>query len=305
MPGVLVGIDIGGTKIHAAAFDSQLNLVTEIRAVTKPNGSSLARKAADVVAELRRGLSDPVDGIGIGVPGVVDHVAGTVRQAVNLGIGDTPVELAALMAEATGVPCRLDNDAKVAALGARQLIDPELDDLAYLSIGTGMAAGIVLGGRLHRGHSGVAGEIGHFPVVPGGPQCKCGLRGCLEVVASGAAIARQRPEVEGHSPTTALVAAVASGDTEAQVVLTQLGDHLAAAVYLLAVTYDVGRIVLGGGVAEAGAPVLDTVVQGIRRLERESAFVRSLELPPRVSLVPEGGVGALGAALLVKRWETW
>src|SRR6185312_9579035 len=125
-------------------------------------------------------------------------------------------------------------------VGASRVLDLDDADLAYLSIGTGLAAGSVLSGRLHRGARGGAGEIGHVPVDPSGPMCPCGQRGCLEAVASGSAIARAWPigshperRAAGESPAAALFRAAADGDGAARRLRAKIADHLAAAVQLL------------------------------------------------------------------------
>lgn len=304
---VRFGIDIGGTKIHAVAFNGDHRAVAEIRRPTgarrHPDGDDpqgLAGQVIDMIDGLRTETGRrPLGGIGIGVPGVVDPERGVVRAAVNLGIGSEPLELADQVAAAFGAACRVDNDVNVAALGARQLLDPDMHDLAYLSVGTGVGVGIILGGRLRRGHAGVAGEIGHFPVEAEGPPCPCGLHGCLDVVASGKAIARLWPTPSGRSPFRHLTEAATDGDPQAVMVRHRIGRHLAAAVYLLTVTYDIGRIVVGGGVAELGDQLLAVINDGIDDLAKRSDLVRSLDLGDRVSLRPDGPVAAVGAALLL------
>lgn len=300
--GVIVGLDIGGTKTHAAAFDRRLNQVAEYLVPTVTGGVQVV---AGFVLDTVAGLEQQLDGravstIGIGIPGLIDHATGSVRQAVNLGIGDKPLDIVALLNGRYRVPCHIDNDVNVAALGAYQVlrVGDDITDLAYLSIGTGIAAGIILSGRIHRGHRGVAGEIGHFPFVPDGPDCECGLQGCLEAVASGSAIGRQWPTSNGTSPSASLITEANNGNTRAGAILDPIADHLAKAVYLLATAYDVDRIVIGGGVADIGGLLLDTINAGLRRLEARSGFVRSLELPGRTSIKPSGGVGVIGAAIL-------
>ena len=302
-----LGVDVGGTKIHAVAFDSAHRPVAEVR---RPTGSGtgdedpevvdVADQVIDVIDELWTACGRrPLRGVGIGIPGVVDPQQGLVRAAVNLGIGSEPIDLADQVAEAFGTSCRVDNDVNVAVLGARQLIDPDLPDLAYLSLGTGVGVGVLLDGRLRRGHAGVAGEIGHFPVEADGPACPCGLNGCLDVVASGRAIGRLWPTPAGQSPFRHLSDAAGDGDPEAVEVRDRLGRHLATAVYLLTITYDIGRIVVGGGVAELGDELLAVIDDGLDHLGKQSDLVRSLSLHERVSLRPDGPVAAVGASLLV------
>ncbi len=299
--GIIIGLDIGGTKTHVAAFDERYNLIAELRKPTV-TGSLTAVGGAiiDSVAELRDKLNGSViTTIGIGIPGLIDREAGTVRQAVNLGIGDDPLDIVSRVTDVYDVECHIDNDVNVAALGAFHLLrGGDVSDLAYLSIGTGIAAGVILDGNVHRGHRGVAGEIGHFPIMVGGPECECGLTGCLEALASGSAIARQWPTEGPTSPTESLIAAAKRDDEAAVLMLGRVSDHLAKAVYLLAITYDVDRIVVGGGVADLDDLLLDIIKDGLARLEQQSAFVRSLQLPSRVILKPHEPVGAIGAAAL-------
>lgn len=299
--GITIGLDIGGTKTHAVAFDSHDDVVAELLRPTATGGPDIVGQSiVEVVAALAADLGGAtIDAIGIGIPGLVDRQKGSVRQAVNLGIGEEPLDLVSLVTDANEVRCSIDNDVNAAALGAFRLLESDrVSDLAYLSIGTGIAAGVILRGALHRGHRGVAGEIGHLPVEIDGPRCECGLQGCLETVASGSAIARQWPGSDGRPPSESLVAAAEAGNQQAVALLERTADHLARAVYLLAITYDVDRIVLGGGVADLDGPLLDIVNRGIARLERQSAFVRSLELPSRLLLKPPGSIGAIGAAAL-------
>ena len=304
--GVVIGLDVGGTKTHSSAFDHQYNSRADVRVPTRTgSGEIVAASIIDTVATLTRELDGwPIDAIGIGIPGVVDQATGSVRQAVNLGIGNEPLELCERLESVYGAPCHIDNDVNVAALGAYHILrnDRDISDLAYLSIGTGIAAGIILDGRMRRGHRGVAGEIGHFPLLPDGPECECGLRGCLEALASGSAIAKQWPSTTASSGSAELLIRRANaGDATATATLDPIVDHLAKAIYLLAITYDVDCVVIGGGVADLGVLILDAITVGLQRLENRSEFVRSLQLTERVVLKPAGAVGAIGAALLADR----
>ncbi len=152
--------------------------------------------------------------IGIGIPGLVDTASGEVAHAVNLGVDRLP--LGGVLAERLGVRVRVENDVKAASLGAYDLLGLT-GTMAYLNLGTGMAAGIVVDGRLWRGTSGIAGEIGHIPIDPAGAECACGQRGCLETVASGSGIARQWPTAD-PLPARSLFEAAAAGDGEARAI---------------------------------------------------------------------------------------
>lgn len=299
------GLDIGGTKTLAVVVDERERVVGQASAPTVRGERPVVDGAVGVV---RKALGAAGVGlgalatVGIGTPGVVDTAAGTVRHAVNLGLGDRPVALADRVSTALGrVPVRVDNDLNVAALGAAHLADPGRGavDLAYLALGTGVAAGLVLDGRLRRGTAGAAGEIGHVVLDDDGPPCPCGQRGCLELYASGSALAAAWPTPQGRHPPAELVAAVAAGDERARAAWTTFTDAVAAGVLLLGLTVDVPVVVLGGGVARLGQPLLVGVRQSLARAAARSAFLTSLDLPARVRLSPpDVPVAAVGAALL-------
>ena len=230
------------------------------------------------------------------VPGAVDPASGRVAHAVNLGLDGLALgdELAARL----GVRLRLENDVNVAALGAFHLLGHGPDrSMAYLNLGTGLAAGLVLGGRLWRGSRGTAGEIGHIPVDPAGELCSCGQRGCLELLASGSAVARQWP-TEHPRPVQDLFEAAAAGDALAIEVRQRFIDNVASAVRVLVLTVDVDDVVIGGGITSLGAPLLEAIREVLAAWSAQSEFLASLELPSRVGLAPAGPVASVGAALL-------
>ncbi|MBW8871465.1 MAG: ROK family protein, partial [Leifsonia sp.] len=165
-----VGVDIGGTKTEAVAIDDAGLVIDEVRVPTGFGAEAVVASTVAAVTELAERLGTTPSGfgaIGVGVPGAVDPASGRVAHAVNLGLDGLALgdELAARL----GVRVRLENDVNVAALGAFHLLGhgPERS-MAYLNLGTGLAAGLVLGGRLWRGSRGTAGEIGHIPVDPAG-----------------------------------------------------------------------------------------------------------------------------------------
>ncbi|MDC7122119.1 ROK family protein, partial [Cellulomonas fimi] len=242
-------------------------------------------------------------GVGLGLPGVVDVAAGTVEHAVNLGI-DQRVALAALVADRLRpVPVRLENDLNAAVVGAARFVEPHADgaqhDLAFLALGTGLAAGLLLDGRLRRGSQGAAGEIGHLTFVPDGLPCKCGQTGCLEQYASGSALDAAWPSRTGAPAPAEVFAAAAAGDPEAVALRDQFAAAVAAGVRVLVLTCDVRHVVIGGGVSAVGAPLLDAVRGVLDAAAGTSPFLASMRLADRVTLAPEGvPVGAVGAALV-------
>jgi glucokinase len=304
-PELTIGVDIGGTKTLALAVDPQGRPMASARLGTTTSSAESvvagAESAVRLVAE-ELGLAPSDAGvIGVGVPGRVSPALGTVAHAVNLGLGDEPLPLGPLLQDALGVPVHVENDVNAAALGAGLLLGRPTADLAYLSIGTGIAAGFVLGGRIRRGRRGLAGEIGHLTVDPRGERCECGRRGCLELVASGSAIARVWPADDGRSPTEDLLRAAAAGHPGAVAIRDQLAGHLADAVLLLMLTMDVELVVLGGGVAEVGEPLLGAVRVAVRERAGVAAFLEAEDLADSVVLAPHAPVGAIGAALAARR----
>ncbi|GII99550.1 putative NBD/HSP70 family sugar kinase [Sediminihabitans luteus] len=303
-PGALsVGLDVGGTKVLGVLLGPEGNVLATLRIPTRYGPEGVVASAVEAV----RGLAEPagvdpteLSGVGIGVPGLVDPATGSVVHAVNLGIEGKPFALAAqVSAELGGVAVSVDNDLNVAALGAAHAAPPSASgDLAFLALGTGMAAGIVLAGELRRGVSGAAGEIGHVPVDPAGPECPCGQRGCLETFVSGTALSARWPSREGRPAPAELFDAAAAGVPEAVQIKHEFVTAVASAVRLLVLTYDVDRVVLGGGVSALGVPLLDGVREALARQADGSPFIASLAIADRVALCPpDVPVAAVGAAL--------
>jgi glucokinase len=182
-----VGLDIGGTKAHAVAVDENGAVVQQLRLPTGFGADAVLGTAIAAVTQLAaladRSASDFLS-IGVGIPGAVDSDTGRVAHAVNLGLEN--LELGRGLNEQFGIPVRVENDVNAAAFGAYHLLSRQragtvqrsgADSMAYLNLGTGLAAGLVLDGRLWRGSRGTAGEIGHIPVDPNGPLCTCGQSG--------------------------------------------------------------------------------------------------------------------------------
>jgi predicted NBD/HSP70 family sugar kinase len=294
---VSVGLDIGATKTLGLVVGGDGGIRAEVREPTEPGAEGIVRTAARVV-ELLRAASDEalVGPVGVGIPGLVDVEQGAVKHAVNLGVDGEWFPLRTLLGDRLGVPVVVENDVNAATLGAVALSGA--NDLVYLSIGTGLAAGLVLQGRLRRGAHGAAGEIGHVPVDPAGAACQCGQRGCLETVASGSALAAAWPS-DGAPPAQALFAAAAAGDARALQVRDRFAAGVAAAVRVLGLSVDMETVVLGGGVAQLGEPLLEAVASALRRQAVDSPFLASLDLAGRLRVVPaDYPVAAVGAAIL-------
>src|SRR5580700_9725740 len=210
-----IGVDLGGTNLRIAAVDEHGALVEKITLGTKV---SLGRDhvigdMCDAIQRMAEKFknSAPLLGIGIGVPGIIDMQTGLVRESPNLPDWvDYPARAAIEQCLKTVVI--LENDANVAALGEKWLgAATDYDDMAMLTLGTGVGGGLVMGGSIWHGMSGMAGEFGHTTVEPEGALCGCGNRGCLEAYASATAVVRMAREAMASGAAPGLTRAANSG----------------------------------------------------------------------------------------------
>lgn len=292
-----IGVDIGGTKTEAVLLGAGGEVLHELRLPTGHGADEVIATAVAAIEGVRSAAGDEPVSIGVGIPGMVDQASGTVSHAINLGVEH--LELGQILAGRFGAAVRVENDVNAAALGAFHLLNqPATASLAYLNLGTGLAAGLVLRGELWRGARGAAGEIGHILVDPAGPLDLDGQRGGLEVVASGSGVARQWASDE-ENPVTAVLDAADAGDERAIEIRRRLFEGVASSVRILVLTVDVDLVVVGGGLAGLGERLLGGVHRVIAGWESQSAFIESLDLGARITtLPPEAPVAALGAAHL-------
>lgn len=315
---IRVGVDIGGSKIAVLVVNAAGTVLARrhVPAASSEPDQAIAQIVEvirDTVAESGSSMSD-VEAVGLGVPGRVDSASGDVTFAVNLGWQHLP--LGRRLSVALGVPCIVENDVRAAAVGLhREAPFGATDDLVYLGIGTGISAGVILDGRLHRGVRGLAGEIGHVVLDPDGAQCACGLRGCFETIAAGAGIAGAAREAVAAAvasgeptslaavadPTAADVfAAAAAGDVAATRIVDRAAAAIARMVHELVLAYDVELVVIGGGISRAGEPLLERVQAGLARIGAPSPFAAELLAETDVRLVgSDHDVGTRGAIALL------
>jgi len=242
-------------------------------------------------AGLERGA---LESIGIGIPGQVDQARGVVRHAFNLDVES--FALGPELNRETGVSVTLENDVTAAALGAVHLLDLD-GTIAYLNLGTGLAAGIVIDRHPVRGAHGYAGEIGHLPLDPAQLPCTCGERGCLETAASGAALRASWP-AGGEHPGETLFASVTAGDTEASAAFERLVWGATSAIRLLGMALDPHAVVIGGGLRLLGDPLFDAIRDRLEEWGPRSPFLGELRLGERLLVLPpHSPAAAVGAAL--------
>lgn len=299
-PGAVVaGIDVGGTGIKAGLVGADGVVRHELRRPTRVElGPDAVVSAVGVVGdELAAAAAirgETLRGVGIGVPGIVDSHTGIAHYAANLGWHDVP--FAGLLTARIGVPAILAHDVRNGAL-AEAVFGAGVgrDSVYFVAIGTGIAGGSVIRGRVDDGATGQAGEIGHLVVRPGGPRCGCGNYGCLEAVASASRIAARYAERSGlpiGSVTAQTVAErVARGERLAAEVwdeaIAALADALAAEVVLT----DPGCIVIGGGLALAGPTLFDPLIAAL------PSRLTFRPPPPVLPAVLGDRAGMVGAAL--------
>jgi len=322
--GHLLGLDIGGTKTAVLLVDRSFQVLGQVTrpTVTSSPEALIAAVLAAIDETLAQAgvLATQINATGIAVPGLVDSGQGIVELAVNLNLADYP--LGPILAVHLQTPCTLENDVRSAALGAYHYVNhnDSLRHVAYLSIGTGIAAGAVLDGRLYKGARGMAGEIGHIIFEPDGPICGCGQAGCLEAVASGSAIARMAreqmtlpgqgvnvdsvPSGDAALTAKAVFEAARQSDPIAAGIIQQASRYLARAIQFLIMAYDVEKVVLGGGVTHAGPALLDPLLVELAGLRSQSALATAMLLDDKISLLPAGyNAGAWGAIMMLVEEE--
>jgi glucokinase len=311
----LAGLDVGGTKIEAALVDRSGRLLSQ--AYLPMDSRSDQRAVISIVAALRQLLGEStapsnfLQAVGVAITGKIH--AGTVELAVNLKLRNYP--LAQALAEIFHVPFFLENDVRTAALGAYRHFSSQrpLRSLVYLSIGTGIAAGLVLDGRLYRGANGMAGEVGHIVVAPGGSLCACGLHGCLETVAAGPAIAAAAAQAVRSGQATSLAdahpldsravyQAYAAGDRAAGDIVRRVSTYLAHAIQGLIMAYDVDLLVLGGGVTGDSHLFLPPILEVLSHMRLQSELSDMLLQEDKIALLPKGiNPAVLGAIELAEK----
>jgi glucokinase len=306
-----IGVDLGGTQLRAVRVDHDGHVAAFARADTAATEgpAAVVAQIAELIATVQgETTADDIIGVGVGTPGPVDPLAGIVWEAPNLR-GWANVPLKQMVAERTGLPVEIGNDANVAALGEWRFGSGRgCTDFVYVTISTGIGGGVISNNALLLGRRGGAGEVGHMTIQTDGPLCGCGNVGCWEAVASGTALARfaatalerRRPSLitdfAGEEPLTArhIAAAAEAGDELALELMERQGDLIGVGVVNVLHLYAPERVALGGGVTKS-MPLWDA---HMRRTVAKRAM-----LPYRdtsIGVVELGDqVGVLGAAALL------
>jgi glucokinase len=293
-----LGLDLGGTNLKWAvvAHDgvAWTTLARDsVRTRTAPDASAvpdlvvaqLGEVAAAAVAQ-----HGPILSVGIGVPGLYDPPAGTTRFLVNVPGPWAGHPVAGPVAEAVGVPAFLVNDARAFGLAELRLgAGRGASTMIGLTLGTGVGGVVAIDGRVHQGHDGTAGEIGHQTIDPDGPWCGCGNRGCLEAFARADQIALAC----GTATAEEAVRAAQAGDERAVRGLRDIGRYLGIGIGNMIAVLSPDRVVLGGGVSAAGellfAPIRDELRRRVTTTSLDEVELAAAELGT--------WAGAIGAAV--------
>jgi glucokinase len=301
-----IGLDVGGTKVAAGVLDDQGRIVEKLkRSTPAADPEHTAQVIAAVITELCG--RHPVTAVGLGAAGFVNESRTSVMFAPNLAWRDEP--LRKRVEDLVGLPVIMENDANAGAWAEVRFGSARgFRDVVLLAIGTGIGCGIVLDGKLYRGRWGMAGEPGHYRVVPDGRLCGCGNRGCLEQYASGSALVAEAREFAARRPAGAIrllqlsggspqgidgpqvTLAAREGDPAALRCFQTVGSWLGQGLADLAAILDPGCFVIGGGVSEAGdlliGPARATFERALTgRGHREFADIRLTHFGADASLV--------------------
>jgi glucokinase len=310
--GLILGIDLGGTKIRSMSFDRDMKVIGEDYRETEAEGGpdAVIARMADSARTAAKG--GRILCAGVSTPGPSMPSKGVVTAPPNLP-GWRNVPLAKKISDLLQVPAWLENDANSAALAEHELgAGKGLQHMILVTLGTGVGGGLVLDGKLYQGASGGAGEVGHMTIVPDGPRCNCGRNGCLEAVASGIAFAREGAALVARSPqgTLARLAAEANeapsaklideaaqaGDAEAEAIIRSAGRYLGAGLTNLVNIFNPEMIVIGGSLRLMGEPYMG---EAKRIVERE-AFAQHFADVRIVDAELGDESPAIGAALIAK-----
>jgi len=311
-----IGIDVGGTNVKIALVDDKGKITYSNSVPTRAEMgyeytiNNMKQAIRDLLSETKLSAKD-IEGIGFGLPGQVDFKSGIVRLITNIP-GWVEIPLARIIEDEFHIPTRIDNDVRCAALGELNYgAGKGCENLICITVGTGIGSGLIVNGKLVRGASNAAGEIGHIKLqIHDGPICGCGDTGCLEAFASGPSIValaeeyikggkstKYREMANGNPITPYIVCEAAkAGDAVAKRIFTIIGEYIgvgmASAVNLL----NPERIIVGGGVADAGdilmAPLKESLKKRAMKISGDAVEVVPAQLG--------NTAGVIGASLLIE-----
>jgi glucokinase len=307
-----IGCDLGGTNLRAAVVDTDTGAIsglTSIPTLAREGHDAVMARMADLIESVITASGVPkseIGGVGVGVPGVLDLDRGLVLFLPNLPGTWPNVPLRDTIAQHVGLPTQLLNDARSMTLGEWKFgAGRGVDTMACFGIGTGIGGGLILNGQLHLGIGGTGGELGHQIIDLNGPACGCGSRGCLEAFASGPAITAMGLKAITQGLTTrmgelvdydlnrvtpkVIAQAASAGDAIARDIYERAGFYIGIAVSSILASVGPRRVVIGGGVSQAGDVLLDpirrTVLDRVHVMPVEQVEIVAAELGPNAGMI--------------------
>ena len=305
-----IGINVAGSKIRAALVDEQGRVIERVE--TEISSENIVPQLATIAGELRPALGT-VAALGVAIPGLVNRQ--TDRVVDPRGLPAPMVEdLHGELTRATGLRVEIENDANAAAYGEFKVgAGRGSSNLFYIMIGDGIGGAIILDGKLWTGASGFAGEVGHITIDSEGLECVCGNTGCLETLASAPSIVRRARERLNRDSTSSLsrlafnknftAADLAhearEGDDFAAMMIERTGRYIGTGVASVINLLNIERIVLGGGVMDAGPLILNPIIQEVKR----RAFQPCFEATQIVIAELGSDAAPIGAAMMARDAE--
>jgi glucokinase len=277
------GVDLGGTNICCALGTPDGRILCQKKSPTRSyeGPEAVLNRIAEIISGAAAEAGHVPAAVGMGVPGLLDLERGVTKFLPNLPTNWRDIPVRDALSSRIGCPIYLLNDARLATLGELKFgSGRECRTMAFFALGTGIGGGIVIDGKLRLGPLGAAGELGHQTIVPNGPRCGCGSRGCLEALASGPAIVGEgvrlmkaglapilhglvHGEASGVTPGE-MAQAAESGDSYVREAIVQAATYIGIAVANVVTILHPDRVLVGGGVAEIGALLVDTVRDTMR-----------------------------------------
>jgi glucokinase len=312
---VFIGIDLGGATLKGALVSPAGEIIHETRIESEQQSpDALFSQIVQAALALRddKKARGKVGGVGVGIPGLVNRKTNRIEVMPNLPTL-SEIDITAELSRQTGLPVILDNDANAAAYGELQVGAARgRREVFFVSLGTGIGAGLIINGRIYRGAAGFAGEFGHMTIDPEGIECACGNIGCLETIASGPSIVRRTRERLYRDRTSSLsrlaiprdreftaediAKASREGDEMAQLMLERTGMFLGIALAAVLNLLNVEMVVMGGGVMDAGDLILKPTIKETRRRAFPPSFNSCEIVIAKLGL----SAGMIGAALMAR-----
>src|SRR5690242_7346321 len=307
--GAILGVDVGGTKLAVGHVVGR-EVVASVEHPTPRTSTDDLIAALEAAVDEVSAESGPPVAIGIGVPSQIDFATGRVISSVNIPLAG--IDLRHELTDHFGVPVVVDNDANCAALAEAQFVsDPPAQELVALTLGTGVGGGVIIGGHIYRGHTGLGAELGHMVIQADGPECpgSCPNRGCLEALASGTALgrdaralAKERPhsllgatlEKQGDVDGRDVVMFARQGDPDSKELLRRLGTWLGVGIANMVNIFEPEYVVIGGGLCAAAELFIE-----VAQKEARARALPALTDRVKIEIASAGpAAGMIGAGLL-------